>query len=777
MATKEEIEQKEKQCKSVDDYINLAKEALQEEGNLDIVQRLLKSAENICSLPIEYIRIAEVYALGLNDTDYASDLFDEAEDNCFEPIEYAELGHSIAICLKDIDRAKENLLSAAKDAKKPNEILTIAKYVKSGINDDALAKELINKVASQCKTVSDFTKISQDIIKETGDKETAKIVYKQGENKIDGVEEVYNYCLGIFELFEDIKWIEQLLEDIETEAQFTKDFILLATSYKNFCKDDEKAYELLQSAKDYAMTGQENIELAMSYWNLFKDKDSAQKGFEKGLKDITDKQQLLDLAKRIAVEIGDFDLAKKFYSQAEIKMTSAKDYNLLAQEIINNLNDKDYAEQIYLRTVEKLNDPKDLMNLATEVVKNLNNKELVKSIYSKALDTIDKFSSIVELVQEIKNNQIDDEFVLKVLDKGKTLASGTNDNIKLSIKYIELLNDYETAEVILLEAEEIVTNLDEMKDVNSVVKQYFTNNQEWVKRVDDKLKKRQDNQNTYDAFQKRENSATTLKDLLVVVDEMMNQLDDKYYAKKLLSKAEGMLEKEFLNLDKYANLLSAILKHTQDEDWCIKIVERIAKERIYFVYELDKLFSIIKKVLKDETKANNLIERILKFKLINSVNENFNFYVKLSELILVHLYNKDWAKDIIKIAEKKAETHLDWCNLAFLAKKLDDISTSNKFLQNAINLCKDYKTGFELIEKMKVLGFSDDIIKSTYNSLKDQLRNKQDKIEWVDGIINLWSDKIWAEKEYKALKAEFTSKNDYELIKDRIAKRVEGKYY
>jgi hypothetical protein len=120
MSLKSELEHLETGCKSVEEFTNLALEALKEPSDINYAQHLLDKAGNLCSTPFEYIKLAEAYIRGFKNIEKAEEFYEEAEDNCFEALESAELGHSIAVFIGNKSRASEHLMTAAKDAKKPN---------------------------------------------------------------------------------------------------------------------------------------------------------------------------------------------------------------------------------------------------------------------------------------------------------------------------------------------------------------------------------------------------------------------------------------------------------------------------------------------------------------------------------------------------------------------------------------------------------------------------------------------------------------------------------
>lgn len=77
-----------------------------------------------------------------------------------------------------------------------------------------------------------------------------------------------------------------------------------------------------------------------------------------------------------------------------------------------------------------------------------------------------------------------------------------------------------------------------MKTVTGKIKRHFSDDAEWLGRLEEKLARRESNQAKYESFQERENKATKLLDFIELANEVMRELEDVFYARKLLTSAE-----------------------------------------------------------------------------------------------------------------------------------------------------------------------------------------------------------------------------------------------
>jgi tetratricopeptide (TPR) repeat protein len=777
MALKADLEAKQADCQSVEDICKLALQALEDPKDEDFAKELLDSAEGDCSFPKDYIAVAEVY-LKMSNKESADEMYEEAEDACFEPMETAQLGYSIALHKGDKEKAKELLESAANDAKKINEILTISNYVNEALGDAELAKELLGKVEGQLKELKDYVNLAETIIKESGDKETAKEFFKKASKKVDGVEKTVEYAETIIKLFDDKELAASVLDEVVDDAQFTKEFVMLAKGFKAL-GNENKAKELMESGKEFAMTGEENIDLAVGYWTLFQDKETASEGYEKGLNDINDKGKLLEFAKSIAVEMGNTDLAKKYYERAESKMSGAKDLTMLAQAVVDDLKDKEYAKGIYERAEQSIEMPGDLMMLAGDIVQNLDDKAKAKEVYQNALSKIEKFALYLELFDNVIAKTDDKQFGKEILTIAQKEAESTPELLQVFKKAVEVLKDMDFAKSILERAEEVVTNLNEMKEVNATVKSQFPDDSEWAKRVDEKLDKREKNQDKYEAYQKRENVAKTFKELREIVEEMMAELDDKYYAQKLLGAGQDILDNGQLNVDNYKKLIQSVIKYLNDDEWIKDILDDLIKNKVKFFFDYCAVCRLAVEEMPDKQEGKKLAETYLKefeSKLDSSDIKTAYNYTDLAKSVFNILGNKEWSLDLLNKANSVKCDFFAYAYLGYLAGLFGDSQLKEKFFAQSVHGIEKASEFIMLGERLKSLDVESSEIRKLYEK-GSSLTDPEDKLLWAEGITEIFEDKNWAEKAYKEIKPAFKTDDEKEVYEISRKITLEGKFW
>jgi len=764
MAQKAKLEGKLSECKSAIDFAMLAIEASQEPADMDFANELLEKAEGMCGLPLDYIKTAEAYYQVTNDKEKAEELYEEAEDACFEPLESAELGHSIAITLGDKDKARELLEAAAAEAKKVPELMTISGFISSDLGDEELAKGLIVKVEAELKTYDDFLNTTKTLL-EQGDAETAKSIFRNALNKLSDIGETVEYAKTVKKMFDDDDWAKDALESVVDDAQFTNEFVTLAEAYHQM-GDEDKCDELIEQGSDFAMTGEEHIALAKAFMNIKKDKAKARESFEKGMKDISDKQQLIDFAKEIANEMDDKELAMKFFVQAESKANTLKDFLHLAAEVKGAVNDIEYIDGLYAKAEEKSESFDDFKTLAADILANLEQPEKALGVYEKTLLAVQKIPQYFDLLEECESKLSNKDFARRILDSAYAKAETSPEMIKIAGAVLTSLDDKEYSKQILVRAEEIVTTLDELKSVDVVVKQHYGNDDEWLKRLAEKLEKREKNQAVYDEFQNREKGIKTFKELLTLNRDMMASLDDFYYSKKLLTMAETMLNDEFFNFDKYKNLIEAIHTYLNDEEWIKSIIETAYAERVQFAFELDAVSRAALNYLSDKKQAELLVTKFtedFEKRLDESAANDAYDYIKLSYIVFDLLKDKEYATSILQKADKDADNANMRAVIAMAYNQFGVQERADEYLAQSFGLCQ---SAAELLATAKLLlggGIETAKVKQYYLKYKANAADGRDIIPWIAGLKELFDDFAGAEKEYAAA-AQKLNTGDRELL-------------
>jgi hypothetical protein len=121
-----------------------------------------------------------------------------------------------------------------------------------------------------------------------------------------------------------------------------------------------------------------------------------------------------------------------------------------------------------------------------------------------------------------------------------------------------------------------------MRAVTAAVKNVLPDNAQRLDRGEAKLAKREENQTRYAAFQRREAGVKSFAQLLRLVDAVMAELEDAFYARKLLSGTWARVQRAPFDFNKYRELVLSIDGHLSDEAWLQNLRDRCAGQCQHF---------------------------------------------------------------------------------------------------------------------------------------------------------------------------------------------------
>ncbi len=776
MAQKADLEARESACSSAEEFAQLAAEALADPADNDYAKELLGKAEMQCQFPIDYVKTAEGF-VALGDTDYAKDLYEQAEEACFEGHEFGEVGFSVAKHLGDKEKGKELLDKAADEAKEVADFLKLAQYAEQGLGDSEMAKTYFAKVEEQCKTIDDFKTLAKGIAAD--DVDSAKTLYQKAERFCDDVPATVNYAQGAMDIFDDKEWAGKILGDAETDCQFPQDFVDLAAGFKSQLGDTDKVGELLEQGADFAMSGEEHLALAKGYWDLLQDKEKAAESYQKVVDDQNDREKLLELAKTIATDVGDKEIAKKAYAKVESKTASAMDLGKLAQAVCDDLDDKEYASEIYGRAEEKLKGANDLINLSGEVLKNLDDKDRAAGLYQKALAATNDFGGCAKLLNVVQDKLPDNKDLARsIITQAESSAEATPEYLELADKSVIVLDDKDMAKAQLHIAEERVTSLDEMRKLAKAVEKHFGDDAEWKTQVAEKLEKREANQAKYSEFQDRENACTNNAQFLNLVDQVMEELEDKFYARKLLTAAEKTLESQTFNLNNSMALGLSVDRHLQDSDWVKRIFDACA--------EKCQTFACMRNVgqgtasLTDKALGQSLAKSYygdFEAKVDGAESKSTYDYSKLVTAVSEDLGDAGWAKQLLSKAAAQNGDHFALAHLAQLANSLGDSSTAESLFNQSAAACKNPSQFIQLGQRLRTYNLAGNQLKALYGQGLGQFEAARDQLQLAEGIMDVFNDKAWATEVYAQMADKFSSEEDKALYQASLSHNVERTFF
>lgn len=553
----------------------------------------------------------------------------------------------------------------------------------------------------------------------------------------------------------DAAYARELVDRVADDCQFTKDLAAVAIVYKAL-GEQARAEELLQTAEDYCMSGEEQVYLAEAKMKVLGDQAGAEAALDKALKETNNLDPLIELGRQAASLLGDSAFAKKAYEKAEGKIARAVEYTKLAAAAVEHLKDKDYAGVILEKAAAKLTNVADLLSLAGETARTLGDPAKAKSLYQRALDGAADFNAVKSLLDAARAIG-ETEFMQAVLKKGGELATATEQFIDLA-RGLKSTGDAAGAARLMDQAENAVASLDEMSKVVDAAKTDFAEDAERLARVQAKYEKRSANQAKYVEFGKQEDLADTPKKLFALADQVMAELEDPFYAAKLLAKVEAMLDEGDYQFLRYRPLILAVDKHVNDAAWVARLLDGAAAKSgdfVWFKEVVRTAATALKNKELGREKARAFVtqrEAAIKSNPDASVYD----YTKLAELVIADIGDAAWGAQLLNEAKVKAGDHYALAHVASLMARGGDAAGAEATLMQAAQSCGSADGCIQLVTRLRNAGFDAATVRKVYEACGNAFSNPADKLHWVEGIVDELKDKAWASEAYAAIEGQFS---------------------
>ena len=547
----------------------------------------------------------------------------------------------------------------------------------------------------------------------------------------------------------DAAYAKELMDRVADDCQFTKDLAACAIAYKAL-GEQARAEELLGTAEDYCMSGEEQVALAEAKFKVLGDKAAAIGAYEKALKETNNLDPLIELAKNVITVIGDNAFAKKVLEKAEAKVSRAVEFSKLASAAAGALNDKDYAAAIFNKAGDTLTSVPDLLSLAGEITKTLGDPARAKALYQRALAGATDFAAAKTLIESAK--QVGDAaFTQEALSKAGALASTTPEYIELA-EGLMSVGDKAGATALFEKAEEAVAGLDEMQKLADGVEKHLPDDGERVSRVKAKLVKRQANHTRYLEFQKLEKEASNVKQYLSLADRVITELDDPFYAAKLIEAAETMLNGSGYQFSRYKPVLLSVDKNLDDSVWLSRLLDRAAENASDFISFKD--LTVTAAQLKHRELGVSKARAYLAARetdLAQNPNASIYDYAKLGEAVYAATQDAAAAGRILEGARGQAKDHFALMHLGRLYASMGETAKADELFTAAAAACKSGDDCIQFIDRLKGYALPRDVQRKWYTVCGQSLSSPVDKLRWTEGIADALNDKAWASEAYSEL--------------------------
>jgi len=102
--------------------------------------------------------------------------------------------------------------------------------------------------------------------------------------------------------------------------------------------------------------------------------------------------------------------------------------------------------------------------------------------------------------------------------------------------------------------------------------------------------------------------------------------------------------------------------------------------------------------------------------------------------------------------------------MALIAAEIGDDEKARSLYQTAEESCQNPTQIQQLAIRMKTKGVETALIRELYTAAKSRLETPNERLGWVEGIVQVFQDKTWADSEYDELASQFKSAGDVARI-------------
>jgi len=552
----------------------------------------------------------------------------------------------------------------------------------------------------------------------------------------------------------DAAYAKELMDRVAGDCQFTKDLAACAIAYKAL-GEQSRAEELLATAEDYCMSGEEQVALAEAKFKVLGDKAAAVASYEKALKETSNLDPLIDLAKNVMRVIADSAFAKKVLEKAEAKVSRAVEYSKLAAASAEHLLDKDYAAEIFNKAAEKLSTVPDLLALAGEVTKTLGDPARAKALYERALHGATDFTAAKTLIESAKQAG-DTAFMQAALKKAGELATATGEYIELA-EGLASVGDKPGATALLDKAEEAVAGLDEMQRLVAAVEAHLADDAERLARVKTKLEKRQANHARYMEFQQLEKDAVNVKQFLALAERVRLELEDPFYAAKLIQSAEELLDGTGYQFSRYKPIMLAVDQNLDDTDWLNRLLDRAAENATDFI-SFKNLVVAAAHMKHRELGVAKARAFLAAREAALAADDQATVYdtIKLAEASFAATQDTAEAGRLLEAARSQARDHYALTHIGHLYAGMGNDAKADELYAAAAATCSHGDACIQFIDRLKGFALPAESLKKWYAECGTHLSKPADKLRWAEGIADALNDKTWATEVYGQLAGQFS---------------------
>ena len=309
-----------------------------------------------------------------------------------------------------------------------------------------------------------------------------------------------------------------------------------------------------------------------------------------------------------------------------------------------------------------------------------------------------------------------------------------------------------------------MAGLDEMQKLVAAVEAHLADDAERLARVKAKLEKRQANHTRYLEFQQLEKDATTVKQLLALADRVQTELEDPFYAAKLIESAEKLLDDTggSYQFSRYKPILVAIDRNLDDADWLGRLLDRAAENATDFIAFKDLVVTAAQ--MKHRELGVSKARAYLAARE-SALASNASVYdlAKLAEASYAATQDTTEAGRLLEAARAQARDHFALSHIGRLYAGMGNAAKADELYAAAAASCSSGDECIQFIDRLKGFALPAETLKKWYAECGNHLSKPADKLRWAEGIADALNDKTWASEAYTQLAGQFANDARFDL--------------
>lgn len=760
MATRNDLQDREHDCLSAAEFLEIAGYALQPPADPGYARQLAKRSEALCRTPHEFVTLAEFAVQKLHDARYGNELF-AAAASIAKTVEHRLLiATSGAHHGMDAGTIADNLHRAAALAQDHTQQIAIARCARLECHNLMLADDLLQSTLASDTTLETHLQLIRDLLA-ADEPQLAELRHTQASRLCASMPALIEYTEARLHWFNDPDGALKMLGDAEADCQSTAEFTALATAYQNLFKDQERVDELMELAEEYALTADDQLDLARACWQDLSRWEHAETAYRNALNLLASPNRLIDVGTEIATGFGRRALALAYLTKARHIARDDEHMLRIATAMQHHAAAPDEAGATLIGAAKASTDPAAVERLAAHAL-TLKQTQNAEQIYRHGLSLTTSCNAALTIANALLNTGLSNIIVREAIKAAETHARITLDFLRCADLVGSTLHDTPWQRHLLHCALQQVADLDELDAASHTIKQTFPDDPSWndpLTRIRTRLEHRREQ---YRWFQQAAATTSAFHVLLHTAHLAQAQLADPNLTRKLLLAAEQRMSSTHpADSAAQSALVIAISTLLNDQAWVLRHLNQLV-QRSQSLPTSAAACRLARNTLPASTAADWVHQQLSAWAQRQHPGESANPItptLRLASAVMRLNNDADWARQLLQrlTLHSELDQHAR-LRIALTARTLGLTDMADEQAQAAIADATDITT-LRAVTATLLNGYRGaqhrqwrQCIRQCYSQTAQRFARPLQKLLWIEGLVRLFGDTEAARREYIMLR-------------------------